>query len=205
MTQIINTLSERIKALRTSLGLTQTQLAEKVGITQRQIAKYEAGEAEPREHTLLLISRALGVTKDSLLGIEEKNNNGKLPLYSMIELQNFGVKDLVPTDYADIILPTRLNSYGVRVLGSSLEPYYEEGEILLIEPMSELPRLGFSSRKKEIYVFIMEDNTFIRHINYSYDEKITMWSPNRMFPSTTITKNELDSIQIIGRVIGSIE
>jgi len=39
--------SERIKALRSGLGLTQKQLADRVGVTQPAIAQWETGPGQP--------------------------------------------------------------------------------------------------------------------------------------------------------------
>jgi transcriptional regulator with XRE-family HTH domain len=49
----------RIKTLRESLGMTQEQLAEKVGRTTRAIRQVENGEAFPRISTLGKIAEAL--------------------------------------------------------------------------------------------------------------------------------------------------
>ncbi len=51
-----------IRALRSSLGLTQAQVAGLAGVTQAYIAKIEAGTADPRVSTLERISNALGDT-----------------------------------------------------------------------------------------------------------------------------------------------
>lgn len=50
----------RVASARAQLGITQTQLAEMVGVVQRQIAAYENGESKPRMGSLLRLSRALG-------------------------------------------------------------------------------------------------------------------------------------------------
>jgi transcriptional regulator with XRE-family HTH domain len=41
--------------------LTQEELAAKLGVTQSAVARFEAGETEPKVSTLLRLSRALGV------------------------------------------------------------------------------------------------------------------------------------------------
>ena len=48
-----------IKAIRTSLGLSQAKLAELAGVTQAYIAKIEAGLTDPRFSTIERISMAL--------------------------------------------------------------------------------------------------------------------------------------------------
>lgn len=44
---------------RTLLGLTQSQLAELVGVSQPSVAKWESGENVPRDHHKVKIARVL--------------------------------------------------------------------------------------------------------------------------------------------------
>lgn len=52
----------RVSIARTALGLTQDELAKKVGVVRRQIAAYEGGEAKPRIKALENLAAALGTT-----------------------------------------------------------------------------------------------------------------------------------------------
>jgi transcriptional regulator with XRE-family HTH domain len=54
-------LGTRLVATRRVAGLSQHQLADRVGIERRTIQRYEAGERDPRFTDLLLIAHALGV------------------------------------------------------------------------------------------------------------------------------------------------
>jgi Zn-dependent peptidase ImmA (M78 family)/transcriptional regulator with XRE-family HTH domain len=59
-------LAEAIEVARRAQGLTQTQLAERVGITQAALSRYENGLREPDDDTLERIASSLGVTADLL-------------------------------------------------------------------------------------------------------------------------------------------
>lgn len=64
------TLGDRIKRSRTEQGLTQQQLAEKVGVTQTAIAAWESGKrGVPKGDNLLRLAGALGFDADRLMGI----------------------------------------------------------------------------------------------------------------------------------------
>lgn len=56
------TFAEKVKAARTELGLTQTQLGETVGLSLRTILAYEKGEKYPRASTMLKLAKALKVS-----------------------------------------------------------------------------------------------------------------------------------------------
>ncbi|KAF1079095.1 MAG: hypothetical protein GQF41_4594 [Candidatus Rifleibacterium amylolyticum] len=59
---------KRLTRLRKAKGLTQTELAEKTGVTQRVIAYYEADDAQPPGAILIDLADALEITVDELLG-----------------------------------------------------------------------------------------------------------------------------------------
>ena len=60
-------LNERIKNLRKEKGLTQGQLAEMLGITDKAVSKWEVGEANPDIALLPKMAEVFGVTLDYLL------------------------------------------------------------------------------------------------------------------------------------------
>jgi len=63
------TLGERIRELRLKRGWTQQQLAEKVGIQQKQISSYERGANVPSGQTFISLAKAFGVSLDYLAQI----------------------------------------------------------------------------------------------------------------------------------------
>lgn len=60
------------KRLRTSSGLTQVELAEKIGISRSTIGMYETGAREPDFETLEAIADFFNVDIDYLLGRTDK-------------------------------------------------------------------------------------------------------------------------------------
>jgi transcriptional regulator with XRE-family HTH domain len=62
----------RVLEYRTQKGITQTQLANRVGVNQSAISQYETGSTKPSLLTLIKIAKALDVTADALLEDEAK-------------------------------------------------------------------------------------------------------------------------------------
>lgn len=58
---------ETLKVFRTQAGLTQAQLAEKVGLSLNTILNFEKGRREPRSSDLQKIAAALGCGVSELL------------------------------------------------------------------------------------------------------------------------------------------
>lgn len=78
----------RLRLLRTNKKLTQTQLAERVGVTKSMISSYETSMRLPSLDVLIKLSYELKVTTDYLLGIDPRND---LDIPSLTEKQKKAV------------------------------------------------------------------------------------------------------------------
>ncbi|MBQ6780903.1 MAG: helix-turn-helix transcriptional regulator, partial [Treponema sp.] len=58
----------RIKEIRQHIGLTQAEVAEKLGIAKQSVTNYESGKTDPSIRNLIALATVLGVTTDYLLG-----------------------------------------------------------------------------------------------------------------------------------------
>jgi len=67
--QPAQSLGARLAELRKAAGLTQVELAEAIGTSQRMVAYYESTGDYPLARLLRHLSQALGVSTDELLGI----------------------------------------------------------------------------------------------------------------------------------------
>ena len=67
--------NENFKALRQARGLTQAQMADKLGISISAVSMYEQGKRNPDNDMLRKICEKFRISTDSLLGINVKGNN----------------------------------------------------------------------------------------------------------------------------------
>lgn len=65
---------ECMSELRKDRGLTQTQLAEALNMSQSTISAYERGEVQPDFETLIQISQFFNVSIEYLLGVSREMN-----------------------------------------------------------------------------------------------------------------------------------
>lgn len=63
---------ERIKELRTSMGLNQIQFGRKLFVTKQCISNWENGNIQPSIDMLIRISQTFSVSTDYLLGLNDK-------------------------------------------------------------------------------------------------------------------------------------
>ena len=62
----------KIREFRQSKGMTQEQLARRIGTTRSAVAMWEKGGQEPRAKMLIKLADTFECTVDDLLGIERK-------------------------------------------------------------------------------------------------------------------------------------
>ena len=54
--------ADKVKDARISLGMSQTQLAQEVGVSSRSVQAYESGEKKPRQAMMAKLAKALKVS-----------------------------------------------------------------------------------------------------------------------------------------------
>ena len=62
---------ENVRALRDERNLSQGQLAEKINTTDDSIFSWEKGRSQPSIEYLCALCKALGVSADYLIGLED--------------------------------------------------------------------------------------------------------------------------------------
>lgn len=75
---------QRVRAYRLARGMSQTALAEKVGVTFQQIQKYEKGVNRIGSGRLKRVSTVLGVGIAALFGDEESERPAQDPLTEIL-------------------------------------------------------------------------------------------------------------------------
>ena len=64
-------LGERIKELRESKGISQTELAKNFNLTYTAISRWETGLRTPTLEDIILLAKFFDVTTDYLLGLQD--------------------------------------------------------------------------------------------------------------------------------------
>ncbi|MDU6360675.1 MAG: helix-turn-helix domain-containing protein [Clostridiales bacterium] len=62
-------LTKRLKEERHLLGLSQKDLAKKIGVSQQTVGSWETGRTEPDQNSLKLLSDCFNVSLDYLMGV----------------------------------------------------------------------------------------------------------------------------------------
>lgn len=114
------TINERIKVLRNELNLTQTEFADRLGLSQNAIARYESGDRNPGGQTIKSICREFNV---NVLWLENGEGEMFLP-------EPEGLLDELAVQY-------NLNDTEIKILQNYLE-LSEKDRTTFIELMKKM-------------------------------------------------------------------
>ena len=119
------TMGERIKYLRESVGMTQDELGEKIGVQKSAIVKYEKGKVENiKRSSIKTMADIFGVSPCYLMGFDEDQDKVKTISKQVTLLQ--AIQDQWGKDSVKILeLFTGLNSDGQKKALASLEDLSE--------------------------------------------------------------------------------
>ena len=85
--------SERLKDLRKQAGLTQVDVAGKLGISQQAYASWERGAKKPTQENLVKIAQILNVSVDYLVGNSEEKSDELDNIELLFRMNSKGLTD----------------------------------------------------------------------------------------------------------------
>lgn len=142
-------IAKRIKEIRKSKGISQLELANKLGFSQAYIAMIEKGKRDIDTELLNKIAQALGVSvaellttpdekKERLGQLEEITDTVLLPVYRGVPAGPFReVSDAEIIDYLSVPkralkgIPKEYTAW-IEVIGDSMAPEIENGDLVLV-------------------------------------------------------------------------
>lgn len=85
-------LNEQIRSLRINMGISQIELAKKLGVTKQSVSNWENDNILPSIEMLIKIATFFGVSTDYLLGLDKKRT---LDIENLSEIQIAHIQLLV--------------------------------------------------------------------------------------------------------------
>ena len=125
-----------LRIYRLKEGLTQEELAEKIGVSRQSVAKWERGESLPDIESCIALSELFGITVDVLV-----RNMRELPKGADAGKHTFGISKI--NEKGQITLPAECRRiFGLKPGDSLLVLGDEEKGIALVNLGSMLPENG---------------------------------------------------------------
>ena len=146
-----NFFSSNLKFLREKKGLSQNKLAEKVGVNQTTIARWETEEIKPSIDNVEQIANALNIGLPELLIsdlrfdnadiVDIPSNTIKIPILGVIKagIPIEAQQDII--DYVEIPKDWTKGGkeyYGLKISGDSMYPKYDNDDIVIFLKTNEV-------------------------------------------------------------------
>ena len=130
--------SSRLKSLRKSLGISQAEVARRLGWSPPNYARLERGRITPSLRSLESIARVLDIPLSTLTS--DRGQSGEIPVISMASagpgVQFTGQSFPAGCGMYLVDRPpsfTDPNGFGVEVSGDSMAPKYENGQVVMVD------------------------------------------------------------------------
>ena len=69
-------IANRLRQMRNKNGLSQEELAAKMGVSRQAVSKWERAEASPDTENLILLAKLYGISIDELLNTDSSGSSG---------------------------------------------------------------------------------------------------------------------------------
>lgn len=197
--------NEIIKKRRKELGLTLKQVAEKLGVSESLISRYESNDVKNMGiDKIIPLAKVLDTTPAFLMGWETKKEKENInidtattdyimiPLYSSISA-GYGASDV---DFIEMIPVFNLKKNGteyfaVKVAGDSMEPKIPNGSTIIIKKDIQI-------ENGEIGAFCLNDENFVKQKRLIKD-KLVLHSFNLAYDDKLV--GEYDEFKEYGKVV----
>jgi transcriptional regulator with XRE-family HTH domain len=103
LSKMKETLADRIQSLRKQAGLTQVELADKIGVSKSQFIRYESKNVQPPANIINKLADALATSVDFLIS-GDKTEKAKASLKNSELIQRFKEVDSLPEDEQGVLI-----------------------------------------------------------------------------------------------------
>ena len=211
----MNSQGDRIKALRKQRGMTQYDLADKLGIAKQTIFKYETGIITNIPYSRIVdIAAALDVEPGEILGLQEPSAEPSSPEgFISIPFISQKISAGYGEDYLsdDSITLRRIQIPESMARGvsdkSTLVSAEVKGDSMIDANIYPGDYVFFSKgmiKGEGIYVIAFAGDIMVKRLSFDTGgNKLTIISENHNYP-TRVVDADTDGVRILGKVIGWI-
>ena len=190
-----------LRSLRKQQGLTQKEVADKLGIHCTTYTKYETGASEPSFEMLNKLADLYDISTDYLLGRTNKSGakSGKLiPVLGNVAagIPIEAITDIVDYEEIDAAMAKSGEFFGLRIKGDSMEPRMREGDVVIVRQQDS------AETGDTVVVLVNGNSATVKKIKYGPDG-ITLLPTNPAHDPLFYSAAEVEQlpVRVIGRVV----
>lgn len=182
-----------IKKRREQLGMSQDELAKKLGYKSRSsINKMELGLQDVPQRKVKDFAKVLSVSIGYLLEDDQKQiNDNLIPIYSALSCGTGTWVDEIPDDYVSVPESMRFSgrAFANFADGDSMTPKIRNGDLLIFQETPQIPSGSVGS-------FSLNGTYYCKRLKRLPDGSYWLFSDNPEYDPIPITKN--DDFRVLG-------
>ena len=197
----------RVREMRERAGLTQKQLADRLGITQQSVYYYESGDRDIKASVLVEMSQILGCTVSDLLGfatakiVNQGSTDTHAPVFGKIAAGTPREALRVSGDslwVSPALKQSHPNGFWLTVSGNSMNRLFADGSLVLIDPDAEV-------RNGDVaVVFVNGDDATLKRV-YFEGSSVRLhpesYDPEYLDRVIDASDPDAPSVRIIGKAV----
>lgn len=191
---------DKIRDARKAAGLTQRQLAEKIGVANTSISNWEKNLSRPDPDTIQNLCWALDVRPNYFFGAESTPKNilplptmRKIPLIGTIAC---GTPILAAENHeGDVDVPEHIHAdFALRCKGDSMiNARIFDGDIVYIRQQDTI-------ESGEIAAVLIDDEATLKRVRL-YDDHVVLEPENPQYRPFSYWNEEMNNVHILGKAI----
>lgn len=193
--------SKKLKELREHKNITQQELAEELGMSQQQIARYENNQRRFKQDLLYKLADYFKVSINDFF--PDTNYDNAIPLDNMIYLKVYGsIKAGIPLESQNDVIEkipiprdwckNENNIFGLKISGDSMQPKYQEGEIVIFERVEDINLY----KNKDCCIMINHTDSTFKKVLIN-DNGIILVPYNTSYEMLSYSKEEVESLPVV--------
>ena len=197
-------LHEVLRHYRTERGLTQQDVADRLGIAKSTYSGYETGRRQPGVEEIKALSKIFGVSGDAIIGNGTESDlfdmrpvppQGMLPV---IGLASCGKGVIASEDIIEYVAADASHCndehYYLEITGDSMAPVFSDGDLVLVHRQTSVD-------SGDVGVFIVDgEEGYIKKVKYDA-ENIDLISYNPYYPPMHFEGPDVLRVYVVGKVL----
>ena len=200
-------IKDLLRLKRQELGLTMKEVAEKVGVSEGTISRWESGEiANMRRDKIALLASTLQIEPNIIMGWDEVNTanvshsptSRRIPVLGRVAAGRpiIAEEELIGYEEIPESMARSGEYFGLRIQGDSMQPKLSEGDVVIVREQSD------ADSGDVVIVLVNGEEATCKRLQ-KYDNGIALISFNPAYQPKHFTNEEVESlpVRIIGKVV----
>lgn len=193
-------LGTNIRKFREKQGLTQAELASRIGMSQQSIDRYENAGTMPREKVIQAMINLFGISRDELFGDKPAGTGVKtVPVLGTVVAGQpaYAAENIIGWEEVTERMAKQGKLFALKVRGDSMLPEFKEGDTIIVKEQSDV-------ESGEIAVVLINgDEATLKKVKKTKDGIMLYAFNPTVYEPHFYSNSEIESlpVRIIGKVV----